>query len=162
VTATATRLDRRICRRDGHVPKTDGDGRLGCARCGDTLEPDVEELSPSELLTYIGRATDGSDVTKDEVAAFLRAGHDAKTEARVLGWLSRVAKKARKAVGAGDVEAEVIVRAAHRGRVTGFSLVCLGCGLVAPRLAPSKKAAKLAAIGHLRTDHDSVGRIEVP
>lgn len=123
--------------------------------------PTLEEVTPAELLHYIGRATDGSDVSKEEVAEFLRAGHDAKTEARVLGWLSRVAKKARKAVGQSEPTAEVLVRTAHRGRVTGFSLACLGCGLVAPKLAGSKRAGQLAAIGHLRTDHDSVGTIEV-
>lgn len=121
----------------------------------------LDEVTPEELLGYIGRATDGSDVTKEEVAAFLRAGHDARTEARFLGWLSRVAKKAKQALGHDDPTAEVLVRTAHRGRVTGFSLACLGCGMVAPRLAGSKRAAQLAAIGHLRTDHDSVGRIEV-
>ncbi len=122
--------------------------------------PPLDEVSPEELLRYIGRATDGSDVSKEEVAAFLRAGHGARTEARVMGWLSRVAKKAKRAM-ATETKAEVLVRTAHRGRVTGYSLACLGCGLVAPRLAGSKRAAQLAAIGHLRTDHDSVGRIEV-
>lgn len=122
---------------------------------------DLEEVTPEELLRYIGRATDGSDVTKDEVAAFLRAGHDTKTEGRVLRWLSRVGKNARKALKLEEPQAEVLVRPAHRGRITGYSMACLGCGLVAPRLAPSKRLAELAAVGHLRTDHDSVGHIEV-
>lgn len=121
----------------------------------------LEDLTPEELLRYIGRATDGSDVTKDEVAEFLRAGHDRKTEARVLGWLSRVAKRAKKALLVGEPDAEVVVRAAHRGRVTGFSLVCVGCGTVADKLASSRRSAELAAVGHLRTDHDSVGSIRV-
>lgn len=120
---------------------------------------DLEEVTPEELLGVIGRATDGSDVTKEEVAAFLRAGHDRKTEARVLAWLARTAKQARKALNLGEPEAEVLVRPAHRGRVTAYSLACLGCGLVAPKLAPSKRHAELAAVGHLRTDHESVGRI---
>lgn len=55
----------------------------------------------------------------------------------------------------------VVVRPAHRGRVTGFSLACRGCGMVAPRLAPSKTAARLAAAGHLRADHDGEGEIDL-
>jgi hypothetical protein len=55
----------------------------------------------------------------------------------------------------------VEVRPAHRGRVTGFSLACRGCGMVAPRLAPSKAAARLAAAGHLRSDHDGAGEIHL-
>ena len=122
---------------------------------------ELEEVTPEELLRYIGRATDGSDVTTDEVAAFLGARHSAKVERRVLAWLSKTMKKASALVKAGEPEAEVVVAPAHRGRVTGYSMACLGCGLVAPKLAPSKRFAQLAAIGHLRVDHDSVGHIEV-
>lgn len=126
-----------------------------------TTAPPLDDVTPEELLNYIGRATDGSDVTAEEVAAFLRAGHNQKTEARVLGWLSRVAKRAKKAFGAGETVAQVIVRPAHRGRITGWSLVCLDCDLVASKLAFSKRAAELAAVGHVRADHRSVGHITV-
>lgn len=122
---------------------------------------ELDEVSPAELLDLLGRATDGSDITAEEVAAFLAAGHDAKTERRVLAFLSKVAKNARRLVSAGEPEAEVLVRNAGRGRVTGWSLVCLGCGLVGEKLAASKRLGKLAAIGHLRVDHESVGRITV-
>lgn len=122
---------------------------------------DLEEVSPEELLDLLGRPTDGSDVTADEIAAFLAAGHDRKTEGRVLLYLSGVMKRARRAVLAAEPEAEVLVRPAPRGRVTGWSLACLGCGLVAARLAPTKRAGELAAVGHLRTDHESIGTIRV-
>lgn len=127
-------------------------------RSGDVLE----DVTPDELLRYIGRATDGSDVTAEEVAAFLRQGHGQKTERRVLGWLSRVAKNARELVGQKEAEAEVLVRPANRGRVTGWSLACLGCGLVASQLAASKRLAELAAVGHLRMEHHSVGTVRLP
>ena len=138
-----------------HLPCTHGDA------CDWDGLPDVYEVTPEELLRFLGRATDGSDVTKEEVAAFLRAGHDAKTEARVLGWLSRVGKRARRLVNREEPKAEVLVRPAPRGRVTGWSMACDVCQLVAPVLAPSKRAAELAAIGHLRSDHESVGSVIV-
>lgn len=121
----------------------------------------LDDVTPEELLRYIGRATDGSDVTTEEVGAFLSAGHSAKTQKRMLAWLAKTMKRAALLVSAGEPEAEVVVATAHRGRVTGYSMACLGCGLVAPRLASSKRFAQLAAIGHLREDHESVGRIDV-
>ena len=126
-----------------------------------TPRPVPEEVSPAELLALIGRETDGSDVTDEELAALLAAGHDEVTTARVAAWVARARKKAKKVLGLGDVPAEVLVRPAHRGRVTGYSLTCLGCGLVAPRLAASKRLGALAAAGHLRADHDGAGEIAV-
>lgn len=120
---------------------------------------DEEEVSPAELLDLIGRATDGSDVTPAEVAEFLAAGHDARTERRVLAWLAKVGKRARKLVAVDEPDAEVVIAPAHRGRITGYSLRCEGCDLVAPKLASSRRMAQLAAIGHLRSDHDSIGTI---
>lgn len=125
-----------------------------------TVDP-IAEVTPAEMLDLIGRATDGSDVTAEEIAAFLAAGHSPAKQRRVLRWVSESMKRARKALGQGDPVPEVWVRPAHRGRVTGYSLVCLGCGLVASKLAPSKRSAELAAVGHLRADHESVGHIDV-
>lgn len=120
----------------------------------------LEDVTPEELLAFIGRATDGSDVTPEEVSAFLSAGHDEATERRVLGWLARIGKRARRAMGRREAEALVLVRPAHRGRVTGFSLACT-CGVVASKLASSRRAGELAAIGHLRADHASIGSVQV-
>lgn len=119
----------------------------------------VDDVTPAELLGYIGRATDGSDVTAEEIAAFLAAGHDEKTQNRVLRWVSKVARKAKELAAGGEVEHVVTIRTATRGRVTGFSMAC-SCGVAASRLAASKRLAGLAAAGHLRLDHESVGRIE--
>lgn len=121
----------------------------------------LDEVTPEELLDLLGRATDGSDVTTEEVAAFLASKAPEKTKARVLAYLSRVRKKVAKLALAGEPDAEVIVRQAHRGRVTGWSMACLGCGLVAPRLAPSKRLASVGALGHLRTDHDGIGTVDL-
>lgn len=122
------------------------------------MTTDVLDVTPAELLDLLGRPTNGSDVTADEVSAFLAAGHDDATTRRVLDYLSRVGKKVKRAVLAGEPIPEVTVMAAHRGRITGFALVC-SCGLVASKLAGSRRLADLAAVGHLRADHDSVGRI---
>jgi len=121
----------------------------------------LDDLSPAELLEFIGRESDGSDVTKEEIAEFLRQGHDRKTEARFMGWLTRARRRAKEAFVGREPDAEVVVRPAPRGRVTGWSMVCLGCGLVAPQLAGSKRLGELAAVGHLRTDHRSVGTVRV-
>lgn len=123
---------------------------------------EVADVSPTELLDLLGRETDGSDVTVEELEALLRSPHvSTSTKSRVVGYVARLKKRAARALGQGDPKAEVLVRPAHRGRITGYSMACLGCGLVAQRLAPTKRLGELGAIGHLRTDHDGAGVVDV-
>ena len=121
----------------------------------------LDEVTPEELLDLLGRPTDGGDVTAEEIAAFLAAGHDEPTKRRVLGWLSKVGKKVRAAANREATVEEVTVYPVHTGRVTGYEMRC-SCGLKSKRLAASKRLAGLAGVGHLRADHDSVGRVSLP
>ena len=54
----------------------------------------------------------------------------------------------------------VVVREAHRGRATGWSVGCPDHGAM-PFLAPSSAAAALAAERHVTHEHGGAGRVEV-
>lgn len=118
------------------------------------------DLTPEQLLDLIGRPSTGADITSEEVAAFLAAGHDRKTERSFLKWVSRVSKKVREKAGQGEPLAEVTIHAPRGGRVTKWAGKCEACPKVGAQWAErTKRESELHGIAHIREQHDNAGRL---